>query len=208
MWCYTHYPLDEPCEVRRQSLGTLIYSYTWTKIHLNMRSKMIWRNFAYEFSVQQSYVGLHKIYLYRSMRGRGGSELEIRAHPSKILPDINWLTRIMHSLKISIVFFLKYSSRFLPGFSVINIQIAMDWRNLPKLISGYLILLLISTIMSSLTKIFVRNSTNSVRSVKTLMNYFFISSSFTISSWQPDAFLWYMPFHFYTNYILFGQILL
>ena len=57
---------------------------------------------------------------------------------------MNWLAQIQHPLKISIEFLLKYSTQFVPGFAVINIQIPMNWRKSLKSISGNSILLLVS----------------------------------------------------------------
>ena len=82
---------------------------------------------------------------------------------SKQFPYMNWLTQIEHPLKISIGFLLKYFVKFVTGFAVINIQIPMNPRNSPKSILGTLILPLVSTIMTSSTKVLVRNRTNAVR---------------------------------------------
>ena len=82
---------------------------------------------------------------------------------SKRLPDINLLTKVEHPLKRFIGFLLKYSAQFVPGFYVINSQIPTNRRNSPKSRSGPLIILLVSTIMTSTTKVFVRKSTNAVK---------------------------------------------
>ena len=71
---------------------------------------------------------------------------------SKLFPDINWLTKIEHPLRIFIGFFLKYPPQFVPGFAVVNGHIPMNWRKSPNSISGPLIILLVSTIMASSTK--------------------------------------------------------
>ena len=82
---------------------------------------------------------------------------------SKQFPDMNWLTQIEHPLKISILFLLKYSAWFVPGFAVINSQIPMNQKNSPKSRSRPLILLLVSTIMTSLEKVLGRKRENYVR---------------------------------------------
>ena len=78
----------------------------------------------------------------------GGIEIESMADTFKQLPDINWLTIIEPPMKKYIGFYLKYSAQFVPGFSVINSQIIMKWRNSSKSKSGPLIILLVSTRMT------------------------------------------------------------
>ena len=87
---------------------------------------------------------------------------------------MNWLTQIEHPLKISILFLLKYSAWFVPGFAVINSQIPMNQRNSPKSRSRPLILLFVSTIMTSSEKVLVKKRKHSVREFKTPENYSFI----------------------------------
>ena len=59
---------------------------------------------------------------------------------SKQFLDINWLKIIKHPLKRSIGVSLKVSIRFVPGFTVVDIQIPMEWSNLPNSSAGPLIL--------------------------------------------------------------------
>ena len=49
---------------------------------------------------------------------------------------------------------IKQFIRFIPGFTFVNIQIPMNQRNSPNAIEGSLMLLLVSTRMTSLTKLF------------------------------------------------------
>ena len=81
---------------------------------------------------------------------------------SKRFPGIHLLTHIDHPQIISIGFSLKYSAQFVPGFAVTNSQIPMNQRNSPKSISGPLLILLISTRMTSSTKVVGRKRKNSV----------------------------------------------
>ena len=157
IWCDTSYPLDEAWESRRKSLRTWIYSSTRTWININTRSNMVWRLLAYDHSTQQSSVVLHRIYLYRKVVGGMETNLIADQILSKLFPDMNWMTRTEHPLKISIGFLLKYSGRFVPGFSVINSQIPTNRRNPLKSRPGPLIFLLESTRMTSSTNIFGKN---------------------------------------------------
>ena len=61
-------------------------------------------------------------------------EVKLRAEKilSKQFPDIYWFTKIEHLLKRSIVSLLRYSTQFVPGFSVINSQIPTNRKNSPK----------------------------------------------------------------------------
>ena len=49
---------------------------------------------------------------------------------SKLLSDMNRLTLIEIPPKISIMFFIKYSARFLPWFAVVNSQNFNDMEEL------------------------------------------------------------------------------
>ena len=68
---------------------------------------------------------------------------------SKLLPDMYWFTHIDNLPERSIGVSLKYPTRFFPGFTVINSQITMNWRNSLNSSVGNLIILLVSTRITS-----------------------------------------------------------
>ena len=126
--------------------------------HLNMRSKLERRLFACDHSTQQSSVRLHIIYLERKGGGGHWTWEQSRYFQNDFQTWTGWHKLSTHW--IYIVFLLKYSAWFVPGFSFINIHISLERSNSPKSVSGHLIILLVATRMTSLKNILGRKSKN------------------------------------------------
>ena len=107
--------------------------------------------------------------------------------------------QIQYPLKISIRFLLKYSARFVTGFSVVNSQIPLNPRNSPKSRLWASILLLVSTVMTLLIKVLVRKRENAVSKFKTLIHSLLVPSSLAASNQQPYALLWSKPLDFHPS---------
>ena len=107
-----------------------IHLKTHKSTNINMRFKMGRRIFACENSTHQLYIRLHRIYLTR--KGEMCQWTWEQSRQFQFFSYIHCMTLIEKPLKRSIGFLLKYSSQFVPGFSVINIQITTDRRKPPK----------------------------------------------------------------------------
>ena len=94
-------------------------------------------------------------------KGRGGWKWtweQIRYFQNDFQTWTGWHKLSTHW--IYIVFLLKYSAWFVPGFSFINIHISLERSNSPKSVAGHLLLLLVATRMTSLKNILGRKSKN------------------------------------------------